>query len=150
MSALTAIRPAPRSAVRLPPLSGVTAVAFVALLVVVGLFGPTILAHEPNKISLTDRLIAPVGFGGSWRHPLGTDHLGRDVLARLIAGARISLIVALSSTVVAGTIGTLIGLLGGYFGGRLDRLSVWFGDVQMRSRSWSSRSVCPHHSTRPP
>jgi peptide/nickel transport system permease protein len=108
-----------------------SAAAFLAILIGLGLLGPAMFAHDPNKVALTDRLMPPIGFGGTWAHPLGTDHLGRDIFARVIAGARISLILAVAATVVAGAIGTTIGLLGGYFGGRLDRASVWLGDVQM-------------------
>jgi len=115
----------------MPSAGSIAAVTFAALLIVLGILGPSMFAHDPNQISLTDRLAPPIGFGGSWAHPLGTDQLGRDLLARVIAGARISLIVAISATVVAGTIGVTIGMVGGYFGGRLDHLAVWLGDVQM-------------------
>jgi peptide/nickel transport system permease protein len=116
---------------RLPSSGGTAAAVFAGLLIALGVLGPTLLAHDPDKISLTDRLMPPLGFGGTWAHPLGTDQLGRDLLARVVVGARISLIVALSATVLAGTIGVTIGLVGGYFGGRLDRLAVWLGDVQL-------------------
>jgi peptide/nickel transport system permease protein len=130
MSTVCPMRTWPAPAWRRPS-GGTAAIAcFLLLLIGLGLLGPSI-RQDPGEISLSDRLIAPVGFGGSWNHPLGTDHLGRDVLARVFAGARISLIVATSATIVAGAIGTVIGLLGGYFGGRLDRLAVWLGDVQM-------------------
>jgi peptide/nickel transport system permease protein len=113
-----------------PSAGSLAASCFLLVLIGLGLLGPS-LQQDPAAISLSNRLVAPVGFGGSWGHPLGTDQLGRDVMARTIAGARISLIVAISATVVAGAIGTTLGLLGGYFGGRLDRLAVWLGDVQM-------------------
>jgi peptide/nickel transport system permease protein len=128
---LRRVRPAPMPAWRAPSAGAIAAAVFLAILIGLGLLGPAVLAHEPDKIALTDRLMSPIGFGGTWAHPLGTDHLGRDILARVIAGTRISLILAVSATVVAGVIGTAIGLLGGYFGGRLDRVSVWLGDVQM-------------------
>jgi peptide/nickel transport system permease protein len=130
MSAISALRTVPAPAWRRPSGGTAATACFLLLLIGLGLLGPSV-RQDPGEISLSDRLIAPVGFGGSWNHPLGTDHLGRDVLARVFAGARISLIVATSATVVAGAIGTVIGLLGGYFGGRLDRLAVWLGDVQM-------------------
>ena len=96
-----------------------------------GLIGPGVTPHDPAAVSLGDRLHAPLGFGGAVDHPLGTDQLGRDVLSRVVAGARISILVAIGATFLAGTLGTLIGLLGGYFGGALDRLTTWLGDVQM-------------------
>ena len=133
MSTITAprLRPTTSHQWRMPSAGSIAAVTFAALLIVLGILGPSMFAHDPNQISLTDRLAPPIGFGGSWAHPLGTDQLGRDLLARVIAGARISLIVAISATVVAGTIGVTIGMVGGYFGGRLDHLAVWLGDVQM-------------------
>jgi len=133
MSTITAprLRPTTSHQWRLPSAGPIAAIAFATLLIVLGILGPSMFAHDPNQISLTDRLSPPIGFGGSWAHPLGTDQLGRDLLARVIAGARISLIVAISATVVAGSIGVTIGLVGGYFGGRLDRFALWLGDVQM-------------------
>jgi peptide/nickel transport system permease protein len=101
------------------------------LLLGLGLVGSDLSSHDAGAVALTDRLAAPVGFGGGWAHPLGTDQLGRDVLARVLTGARASLIVAISATALAGTIGSLIGLTGGYFGGRLDLVTTWLGDVQM-------------------
>lgn len=130
MSTLTASRPLPAIPWRWPSPGSVGAFCFLIALIGLGLFGPS-LQRDPAAISLDNRLVAPIGFGGGWDHPFGTDQLGRDVLARTIAGARISLIVAVSATVVAGAIGTSLGLLGGYLGGRLDRATVWIGDVQM-------------------
>jgi peptide/nickel transport system permease protein len=101
-------------------------VAMLAVAAIVGQF-----AGNPDRVALTARLQPPVGFDGTWDHPLGTDGLGRDILARVIAGARISLLIAISATVVAGSIGSVLGLLGGYFGGMADRLTVWLGDVQL-------------------
>ena len=109
------------------PIAFVVLVA--AVLAMVGALGQ--MAGEPGQVALTDRLRPPVGFGGAWDHPLGTDGLGRDILARIIAGARVSLLIAVSATVVAGTIGSGVGLLGGYFGGITDRLTTWLGDVQL-------------------
>jgi peptide/nickel transport system permease protein len=64
-------------------------------------------------------------------HVLGTDTLGRDVLARLVYGARISLAVGLSAVLVAGTLGVFLGLLSGYFGGFLDDVIMRIGDIQL-------------------
>lgn len=115
---------------RLAPTMAVLA-GFLFGLVAIGLFGSDLTREQPNAIALSDRLEPPIGFGGTWSRPLGTDQLGRDVLARVLSGARVSLIVAISATAIAGTIGSMIGLLGGYFGGRLDRGMTWLGDVQM-------------------
>jgi peptide/nickel transport system permease protein len=75
---------------------------------------------------LVNRLQPPVWSGGSADHPLGTDSLGRDVLARIVVAIRISLMVAAASVLVAGVIGVTLGLLAGYLGG-------WVDDVVMRA-----------------
>jgi peptide/nickel transport system permease protein len=69
--------------------------------------------------------------GGSSRHPLGTDTLGRDVLSRLLHGARISLIVGLAAVLVAGVVGGGLGLVAGYRGGWADDLLMRLGDIQL-------------------
>ncbi len=100
-----------------------------ALIAIVGPWLPFI--SDPAKQSLPDKLTPPVGWGGSWSHPLGTDQLGRDILARLIDGARISLIVGIAAVLAAALIGTALGLMAGYVGGRIDTLIVSAADVQM-------------------
>jgi len=69
--------------------------------------------------------------GGSWAHPLGTDTLGRDVVSRLLYGARVSLSVGFSAVILAGTLGVALGLVSGYYGGRLDDALMRLGDVQL-------------------
>ena len=66
---------------------------------------------------------------GSWSTPLGTDSLGRDILTRLMYGARISLVVALTGTLVAGVIGTLLGVVAGYLGGWWDQIIMRITDA---------------------
>lgn len=75
------------------------------------LIGPLVAPHAPNATNLRERLQPPVFAGGDWRHPLGTDQLGRDVLTRSLHGARISLMVAGIATLLGATIGSLLGLL---------------------------------------
>ncbi len=91
---------------------------------------PDLLApHDPYLQSLRARFTPPVWLeGGSWAYPLGTDALGRDMLSRIIHGASISLMVAVFSLIVGGGIGTVIGLVSGYFGGRLDTVLMRFAD----------------------
>jgi peptide/nickel transport system permease protein len=75
------------------------------------------LGIDPNMVDLLDRLAAP-----SLAHPLGTDELGRDVLLRLLAGGRVSLVIGVAAALAAAMLGTLIGLTAGYVGGWADRV----------------------------
>ncbi len=107
-------------------------VAFLLLLTLSAVFGPSFAPHAPGQQDLLARLVPPSwSANGSPEHLLGTDHLGRDLLSRLIVGARISLLVALISVAFSGTIGVLIGLAAGYFGGRLDALLMRIADMQL-------------------
>lgn len=91
------------------------------LLVSVALFAPIIAPLDPNKQNLAARLLPPFyAEGGSSQHLLGTDQLGRDVLSRIVHGARISLTIPLVSVTLAGLFGTAVGLLAGYRGGKTD------------------------------
>ncbi len=96
-------------------------VLVLALLVASALFAPIIAPLDPNKQDLAARLLPPFyAEGGSSGHLLGTDQLGRDVLSRIIHGARISLTIPLVSVTLAGVFGTAVGLLAGYRGGKTD------------------------------
>ena len=89
--------------------------------VLIALLAPLISPHDPYAQDLTNRLVPPIWFDkGTWLHPLGTDNLGRDYVSRVAYGARISLLIGLAVMVVSGLIGTTLGLLAGYFGGRTD------------------------------
>jgi peptide/nickel transport system permease protein len=93
----------------------------VAAIVAIALLAPVLAPHDPYAQDLTKRLIPPFWYAkGDWLHPLGTDNLGRDYLSRTLYGARISLLIGLSVMVISGIIGTTMGLLAGYFGGRVD------------------------------
>jgi peptide/nickel transport system permease protein len=92
-----------------------------AIIVFAALFAQFLAPHDPYAQDLTKRLIPPYWHvKGTSLHPLGTDNLGRDYLSRLLYGARISLLIGLSVMVVSGLIGTVMGVLAGYFGGRID------------------------------
>jgi peptide/nickel transport system permease protein len=96
--------------------------ALMALLALAAAFAPAIAGHDPFDQDLAHRLMPPAwSQGGSWAHPFGTDHLGRDYLARLLYGARISLAIGLGAATVGCLIGVTLGVCAGYFGGRVDR-----------------------------
>ncbi len=86
----------------------------------VALFGPSLVPHDPFTQDLMHRLVPPVWLGGDAAHLLGTDQLGRDYLARLVYGARISLLIGSVAALTSGLIGITLGVLGGFFGGRVD------------------------------
>jgi peptide/nickel transport system permease protein len=100
-------------------------IGFVVLVVIVlmAVLAPYISPHDPYDQDLTRKLIPPVWFDSpkaTWEHPLGTDMLGRDYLSRLFWGARISLLIGFAAMLISGVIGTTLGVLAGYFGGRVD------------------------------
>ncbi|CAH1657490.1 ABC transporter permease [Chelatococcus asaccharovorans] len=95
--------------------------AILMLALVVAVFAPLLAPYDPVAQNLSARLIPPSWMqGGRPDHLLGTDHLGRDYLSRLIYGSRISLIVGFATMVISGVIGSTLGFVGGYFGGRVD------------------------------
>jgi peptide/nickel transport system permease protein len=104
----------------------VIAAAFAAI------FAPALSPGDPVKNSLLDRLTPPMWLdGGSAKHPLGTDTLGRDVASRMLYGARISLVVGFAAVAIAGLVGVALGLLSGFYRGWLDDLLMRIGDVQL-------------------
>lgn len=105
--------------------------AVVALLVLVAIFAPVLAPHDPYVQSLVARMKPPVFLGGTWEHPLGTDHLGRDYLSRLIYGARVSLMIGLITAVISGLIGSVMGVCAGYFGGRVDAVVTFLINVRL-------------------
>ena len=112
--------------------AGIAGIIITSTFALVAIVGPWLpFLHDPTQQSLPDKLTPPVGWGGTWSHPLGTDQLGRDILARLIDGARISLIVVLAAVFLAAVLGTTLGLIAGYVGGRIDTLIISAADVQM-------------------
>lgn len=97
---------------------GAAIVMFATFLAV---FAPLLMPHDPFAQDLTHRYTPPFWLpGGSSAHWLGTDGLGRDYLSRLILGARISMLIGVSTVILSGLIGTTLGVLGGYFGGKTD------------------------------
>ncbi len=106
--------------------------AGVALLLVIlaAIFAPSIAPHDPIEQDLPNRLAPPAWYAtGRWEHILGTDSLGRDTLSRMLFGARISLMVSFSVATSTACIGTLLGLVSGYYGGRVDQLIMRVVDI---------------------
>jgi peptide/nickel transport system permease protein len=97
--------------------------------IVLAIFADVIAPHNPYETSLRTRFRPPVWEeAGSWDHPLGTDHLGRDVMTRVIYGARISLAAGVLTVLLAGFVGAAIGLLSGFHGGRIDAVLMRAAD----------------------
>lgn len=108
------------------------AATLLGLFVIVALFAPVLAPHSPTLGSLSARLLPPAWVdGGRIEYLFGTDHLGRDVLSRLLYGARISLSVGVAAVLVAGTVGTLLGIIAGYLGGWADQLIMRVVDAWM-------------------
>jgi peptide/nickel transport system permease protein len=96
-------------------------VGIVGVFVLVAVLAPLLSPADPYEQSLRNRFRPPAWeTRGSWAHPLGTDRLGRDMLTRIMYGARVSLAVGLLAVFLAGAIGAAVGLVAGYYGGRVD------------------------------
>jgi len=123
--------------------------AFIVLLVAVAFIGP-FLTQDPTEVDFQEKSLPPVAFSieqsvydlksdqflttetpGTWQHPLGTDDKGRDMLAMLVSGARVSLQVGLLAVLIAIFIGTIIGVLSAYLGGWADMALMRFTDIMM-------------------
>jgi ABC-type dipeptide/oligopeptide/nickel transport system permease subunit len=100
-------------------LVGIAIAALIAF-VLAGILAPWIAPHDPNAQDLTARLLPPL----SPDHVLGTDLLGRDVLSRLIHGARVSLLIGVAAVVLSGTVGVVVGVVSGYVGGLTDTVTM--------------------------
>jgi peptide/nickel transport system permease protein len=110
------------------------ALVFLVLLAVAALLAPVVAPFDPTDDSLAMRNKPPMiaaEDGGPLPHLFGTDFLGRDLLSRIIYGARISLLVGLASVLISGTLGTVIGLVAGYYRGAVDDVAMRFVDLQM-------------------
>lgn len=121
-------------AVRRRPMNPSMLVGSIIIVIVgaIALFAGLIAPADPNFQDLTKTSVPPAWLaGGSGAHPLGTDHLGRDMLARILFGSRIAAVVGLSVVLIGGTIGVTLGLLAGYVGGWVDDLIGRIVDVQL-------------------
>jgi peptide/nickel transport system permease protein len=123
--------------------------AFILFLILLAIIGPFLTA-DPTAVNFEEKNMPPPGFAieesvyvpqtgqfttktaiGTWKHPLGTDNKGRDLLAMIISGARISLLVGLFATGIAIVLGTLIGVSSAYFGSWVDQVLMRFTDIIM-------------------
>ena len=103
--------------------TAVISIAIVVAVAAMALFAPWIAPHDPYEANLLRRLQPPVWLeGGEWAHPLGCDQLGRDILSRIVYGARVSMTIGLLVVAIAAVIGTTLGLLAGYLRGLVDVL----------------------------
>jgi peptide/nickel transport system permease protein len=94
-------------------------------------FAGLLAPHDPGAQNLAASLQPPAFAGGTTEYMLGTDRLGRDILSRLLYGGRISLLVAGAAFLIQGTLGTTLGLVSGYFGGRVDQVIMRIADIQL-------------------
>lgn len=110
----------------------IIAVAILGLLAIMGIFAPFLAPHDPIKPDLKAVTVPPMWLaGGSGKHILGTDQIGRDILSRLIYGARVSLMVVTIATATGLFVGAFMGLAAGYFGGLLDEVLMRIVDISM-------------------
>ena len=109
------------------------AILVLLVVAVAAVAGPSLAPKDPNRQNIIQRLQPPMveDRNGVVQFPLGTDALGRDVLSRLIYGARISLLVGLTAVLIGGTLGTALGMIAGYFGGRADAIIMRLADIQL-------------------
>ena len=110
----------------------VFSVAVFAILAFGAIFGPLILPYKYDAARPRERFNPPIGWGGSWSQPLGTDQIGRDMVVRLAVGARVSLMVVAISVIFGTLVGVTLGLVTGYYGGLLDEVimrlvDIWYG-----------------------
>jgi len=112
-----------------PALFSVLVLVAVAALAVAA---PVLSPHDPTRLHLRDVLVPPAFIeGGDPAYPLGTDSLGRDILSQLIFGSRVSLAVGLTVVAAGGSLGTVLGLLSGYYGGIVDDIIMRWAEIQL-------------------
>jgi len=103
---------------------------WIGLMLTVALLADLITPYSYTALDLRGRLLPPVFMDGSWRHVLGSDELGRDVLSRLVVSIRMSVLIAFGATIISATLGTSLGLLAAHFRGRVEQVVLALVDFQ--------------------
>ena len=110
--------------------TGMIGLVIVLLFTIVAVFAPQLAGHDPAALNPGSMTTPPVWMeGGTWEFPLGTDNLGRCILCRIMYGARVSMLIGVCSVIVAGVIGTLFGLVAGYYGGICESIIMRITDA---------------------
>lgn len=110
----------------------ILSVSMLVLLILAAVFADSVSPHDPTEQHIAQRLQPPAWMeGGDWTYPLGTDQLGRDMLSRIIHGARVSLAVGFAAVAVSGVLGVVVGLLAGFYGGWIERIIMRLVDTQL-------------------
>jgi len=104
---------------------------FLLAIALAAVFAGAVSPADPEAIDMSHRLSPPAGGGTYGKFLLGGDQLGRDILSRIIYGARISLTIGVTAVLLSGTLGMLLGLLAGYYGGRTDEVIMRLADIQL-------------------
>ena len=115
---------------RRPTLPALVGLGILVVMASAAIAADQVAPRPPDEQHLVERLDAPAWLGGEHVYLLGSDHLGRDELSRVIYGARVSLTVGLVGAALSGTVGVVLGLLAGYLGGVWDRVIMRIADVQ--------------------
>lgn len=113
-----------------PSIGGIIGLLIIVGVLLVAMVGPT-LVMDPYAQDISNRLLAPGRSTGTGFHPLGTDALGRDLLAQLVWGARVSLLVGVMAVLMSGLIGVALGLIAGHCGGAIDNVIMRVVDIFM-------------------
>jgi len=113
--------------------AGLFGFVMLVLFVLTALLAPYLGLPTPTRSNLSARLAAPTwdGVFAPGAHPLGADELGRDILARIVYGSRVTLMIAAAAVVLGGVFGTLLGIVAGYYRGMVDRILMRIVDVQL-------------------
>jgi peptide/nickel transport system permease protein len=114
---------------RVPPLV-IVAMVWIGAMILIAVFAEWLRPYGITSLDLRARLTPPAGFGGTMKHLLGTDELGRDVLSRLIVSIRVSLMIAMGATVIAAVFGTTMGFLAAHFRGIVEQFVLMLIDFQ--------------------